>query len=80
MKKSIGVFLMAFGAAFGLWAGLYWAFIGGIVDIVNAIKAPEVVGFDIAIGIVKILFAGVIGAVSGVIAVFPGYALYTSKD
>lgn len=78
MKKALGVVMMIAGVAFGLYAGLWWAFIGGIVDVISAISAPDLVAMDVAIGVAKVMFAGVIGCVSGIIAVFPGYALFES--
>ena len=78
MKSTLGVLMMIAGVAFGLYAGLWWAFIGGIVDVIHAIRAPELVAMDVAIGVAKVIFAGSIGGVSGIIAVFPGYALFKS--
>ena len=78
MKAILGIVLMVAGAAFGLYAGLWWAFIGGIVDVISAIRAPDLIAMDVAIGVVKVIFAGVIGGVSGIVAVFPGYALLKS--
>jgi hypothetical protein len=78
MKTGLGIAMMIAGAAFGLYVGLWWAFIGGIVDVISAIRAPELVAMDVAIGVAKVMSAGVIGGVSGIIAVFPGYALFKS--
>ena len=75
MKETIGIILMIAGIAFGLYVGLWWAFIGGIVDVISAIRATELVAMDVAIGIVKVLFAGLIGGLSGFIAIIPGYFL-----
>jgi len=78
MKAALGVAMMIAGVVFGVYAGLWWAFIGGIVDVISAIRAPELVAMDVAIGVAKVMCAGVIGGVSGIIAVFPGYALFKS--
>lgn len=75
MKKIFGILLIICGVAFGLYAGLWWAFIGGIVDVIQASRAPELVPMDVAIGVVKVLFAGAIGGISGVVAIAPGYVL-----
>ncbi|MFA6204406.1 MAG: hypothetical protein WC710_14605 [Gallionella sp.] len=77
--KIVGLLMMIAGVVFGVYAGLWWAFIGGIVDVINAIKAPELVAMSIATGIAKVMFAGLIGLVSGVIAIFPGYALFNMR-
>jgi hypothetical protein len=77
--KIVGVLMMIAGVVFGVYAGLWWAFIGGIVDVITAIKAPELVVMSIAIGIAKVMFAGLIGVVSGIFAVLPGYALLNMR-
>jgi hypothetical protein len=75
MKAVIGIILVLAGIAFGVYVGLWVCFIGGIVQIIDAIKATPVEGLDIAIGIVRILFAGAAGALSAFVAVIPGVAL-----
>ena len=80
MKAALGVVMMIAGVAFGVYAGLWWAFIGGIVDVISAIRAPEIVAIDVAIGVAKFMFACVIGGVSGIVAAFPGYALFKSAQ
>lgn len=75
MKTVIGVLMCIAGVALGLYAGLWLAFIGGIVDIINEIKAVDTNAMNIAIGIVKIVFASAIGAFSAMILVIPGAAL-----
>ena len=67
MKATLGVLMIIACIAFGLYVGLWWAFIGGIVDLIHAIRALELVAMDITIGVVKIMFAGVISMVSGVV-------------
>lgn len=78
MKKVIGIILIVVGVGVGLYAGIWWAFIGGIVDVVTQIRAPELSALSLAVGVAKILFAGVIGWVVGIVAVFPGYYLATT--
>ena len=75
MKAISGFVMIVFGILFGLWAGIWWAFIGGIVDIVSAIRSPELVAMDVAIGVAKIMFAGLIGYLSALVLVLPGAVL-----
>ena len=75
MKAAIGLLLVLFGIVFGVWAGLWWAFVGGIMQIVAAVQASPVPGADIAWGIVKIIFAGAIGGVSAMLLIIPGAAM-----
>ena len=75
MKAAIGLLLVLVGIVFGVWAGLWWAFVGGIMQIVAAVQASPVPGADIAWGIVKIIFAGAIGGVSAMLLIIPGAAM-----
>ena len=75
MKPAIGVAMIIGGVVFGLWAGLWWAFIGGIVQVVEAVKVDPVSALDIAFGIARVVFASVIGLWSAVLLVVPGVAL-----
>jgi hypothetical protein len=79
MREALGVVMVVVGIALGLYAGLWWAFIGGIVSIVEAVKATPVEAMGIALGIVRIMFAGLIGVVSAMLLVVPGAALASSK-
>lgn len=79
MKKFwFGLVIAGLGVVAGLWAGVWWAFIGGIVDVISAIRAPELSAMAVAVGVAKVLFSGVIGWVVGAIAVFPGYLMMKS--
>lgn len=75
MKAIFGILLMVAGVFFGLYIGLWVCFIGGIVQIIDAIKATPVEAMDIAIGIVRIIFAAAAGGISAFVAVLPGFAL-----
>lgn len=54
----VGIVMILAGLAFGLYIGLWWAFIGGIVQVIEAAKATPVDALHLAIGIGKIVFAG----------------------
>lgn len=69
-----GIAMMVVGVVAGIYFGLWWAFIGGIIDIVNALKADDIVAFDVAIGLAKIVFASVIGWASFALCFFVGKA------
>ena len=75
MSKFIGTLLMFVGIAFGLWAGLWWGFVGGIMATVDAIRAPELVSSHIAFGIARVCFANPIGLIAGAAVALPGYVL-----
>lgn len=75
-KTVLGVVLMAVGVGLGLWVGVWWAFIGGIVDVIREVRAPELNSLSVAVGVAKILLAGFLGWVSAAAAFLPGYALF----
>lgn len=61
-----------------MWDCIY-VFIGGIVQIVEAVKAPDIPAMAIAWGIVKIFFAGVAGMLSAIVLIIPGRILFNSR-
>ena len=66
---------MVVGVALALYVGVWLLFIGGIVQIVDAVKATPVSGLDIALGILRVIFAGAGTMLTMLFAVFPGYAM-----
>lgn len=79
MKQLLGVALILVGVIAGMYAGIWWAFIGGIVDCVEAVRAKELVTSDLATGVAKVMFAGLIGWCSAVLFVLPGFFLVQSE-
>lgn len=70
MKYVFGVLFILAGVALGLYVGLYVLFIGGVVSIVDGIKAEPTDAGSIAWGIVKMFCAGGVGG-----AIFWGCAI-----
>ena len=77
MKKItdiIQIVIYALAAIAGLYFGIWWAFIGGIIDIIDevnrAIAGEPLVALRVAAGIAKIMFAGLIGWAAFVIGAF----------
>lgn len=79
MKKLLGIALVIVGVIAGMYAGIWWAFIGGIVNCVEAVRADELVTRDLATGVAKVMFAGLIGWCSAVLFVLPGIFLVQSE-
>jgi len=52
--KQHCILLIIAGVGLGVYAGLVWAFIGGIVDVIQAVKAVEVEAMAVAIGLQKL--------------------------
>lgn len=63
MKFILGVISIIVGIFMGLYVGIWWAFVGGIIEIVNGVQAVPANGSDIAIGICRVVFATGIGEV-----------------
>lgn len=79
MNGIIGLLMVVAGVVFGLWAGVWWAFIGGIVDVVEQVRAPELSALAVAIGVAKVFFAGAIGYLSFVVLAIPGLAIANGR-
>ncbi len=78
MTKLAGIILVVSGIVLGLYIGIWVCFIGGIVQIINEIKSPDAVNaINVAIGIGRIIFAGIIGWVVTILGILPGTALLT---
>ena len=61
MKVIIGLVLLVLSVIIGLWLGVWVMFIGGIVQIINAVQVHPVHAVDIAIGLFRIFGAGIVG-------------------
>ena len=77
-KVIFGFALIVLGAVLGVWAGIWWAFIGGIIQIVHAFQISPASAFDIAEGIARIVFSGGIGILSAMGLVVPGLVIMKS--
>ncbi len=81
MSKLItGIVLMVLGAILGLYVGLWVCFIGGIVDVIDQIRAENLEAMVVAWGIAKVIFAGFFGYLSAAVLMLPGYALIAMAD
>ena len=75
MKVILGLLMILGGIVLGLYVGLWWAFIGGIIQLIQAIRAPELIISKLAWGITKIIFAQFFGYISAYVLVIPGIIL-----
>ncbi len=71
-KNFIGLFLIVVGIIVGLYVGVYLMFIGGVITVIEQIRADVIITSTLAIGIAKIIFAGLAGWLSAVIFIIPG--------
>lgn len=75
MKPLIGIIMIIAGIGLGIYVGLWVCFIGGIVQIVDAVRAPVLSGQGLAIGIAKVVFASFAGWVSALLLISPGHGI-----
>lgn len=61
MRYVIGILLIVAGVLAGLYVGLWLMFIGGIIQVINAVKANPTPAIDVAWGVVRIIFASLVG-------------------
>ena len=63
MKVLFGTLIMIFGVLLGIYIGVWIMFIGGIVQIINAIKATPVEAMPIALGVARMVCASIVGSI-----------------
>ena len=71
MKSIVGLFLIILGVVAGLFVGGYVCFYGGIVQVIDGIKAGWQAS-EIALGILRFVCTGVAGVISAMVLVIPG--------
>lgn len=73
MKEIVGVVLIISGIILGVYLGAFVMLIGGIFQFVRSLSPFMVDG--IAWGIIKVLFASLVGYLSAFLLILPGIAL-----
>ena len=74
-RNIIGLILVAAGVLAGVYFGVWWAFIGGIIAFVEAVKADPIIAMDVGLSVARVFFAGVIGWASAFVCMIPGMAM-----
>jgi uncharacterized membrane protein len=54
VKTAIGIVLIVFGLGLGLYVGVWWGFVGGIIQIIEQIKAPDISSALVAWGAARV--------------------------
>ena len=62
MKEILAVLVFLLGVVLGLWLGVWVLLVGGLIQFINGLIALQAA--PIAIGIVKVMFSGVVGWLS----------------
>lgn len=61
LKKIFSIVFFLLGIVSAVYVGFYIMFVGGIVGLIDAVRATTVDSYIITINIVKIIFAGFVG-------------------
>lgn len=77
LKAFLGSTLIALGIILGFWLGVKVLFIGGIVQVINGVKANPTSAMDIAVGLAKFVSSGFVGWVSFIICFTLGITILT---
>ena len=75
MKTILGLLLIVGGVLLALYVGIWLCFVGGIIAVIEQIRAEHLDSGAVAWGIARIIFAGVFGWLTGILVVVPGIAL-----
>lgn len=75
MKFFIGLAMVIGGLVLGAYVGIWVFFIGGICDVITQIRAEEMEAMGVAVGIAKVMFAGLAGWLSAVVLAATGMAI-----
>lgn len=77
MEKTgfLGVIMIVAGIVLGLYTGVWLCFIGGIVDVIQQVRADQLSAVAVAVGVAKVVFSGLAGLISACLLILPGYAL-----
>jgi hypothetical protein len=78
MRVIFGILLIIIGIGIGLYVGIWLMFVGGIIQLIDAVRADILVASEVAWGIAKILLAGLTGTLSAYIFILPGLFLVRS--
>jgi hypothetical protein len=70
MNKLIGYTLIVAGIFGGIYVGAWLMLIGGIVEIIEAVKSTPVNGIDIGIGLLRVVLSGIAGWVTAFFTFF----------
>lgn len=63
-KLCIGILLAIAAVAGGLYVGIWLCLVGGIVQVIEGAKATPVSSMDVALGVVRFMFAGLSGVLT----------------
>jgi len=75
MKKTLGLVMIILSIPMAFYVALWLCFIGGIVQVIEGIKASPVEAISIALGFLRIFCTSIAGWASFFLLFFPGLGL-----
>jgi hypothetical protein len=75
----LGILFILAGIATGIYIGGYLCLYKSIIDIISAISTHNIVPANIAWDIIKIIFCALIGQLSALFLIIPGYAMLIDR-
>jgi len=74
-RNLLGLFLIILGIVLGCYLGIWVMFVGGIIQFITALLASPISAYGLAVGIVKVMFAALVGWLAFFVCVAFGQAL-----
>jgi hypothetical protein len=73
--KIMGIVLIMIGILVGLYMGVWVMFVGGIVQIVEQLRAEHLIVSKLAWGVIRVVLSGFVGWLSALCFIVPGYTM-----
>ena len=70
--KVLGFLLCAAGVILGVYVGFWWAFVGGIMTLINEVKASDPSATAVGYAILRIMLASMLGWAAAAVPFFIG--------
>lgn len=72
--KVLGILLIVVGVVLGIYVGGWLCFIGGIIQVIEQLKADTIVPITFALGLAKVFGCGLAFCISAMLLIGPGLA------
>ena len=72
MKAIFGLLLILAGIVLGFYVGGWLMFVGGIIQVIEALKATPIDSFEVAVGALKFVCSSAVGIVCSWLCIIPG--------
>lgn len=78
MKIFIAVIMLIGGVVLGGYVGVWLMFIGGIVQIIEQVRAEHLEAMQVGFGVARIFLAGLSGMLSAMFLIIPAMAILST--